>query len=75
MMFLSGVFFPIQQMPDYMQVVAKFLPLTYATTALRKVMVLGADVSAIWFELTVLLAFGTVLLAIAVPVFKKAMTR
>jgi ABC-2 type transport system permease protein len=39
MMFLSGVFFPLQQMPWYMQDIAHFLPLTYATTALRKVMV------------------------------------
>ena len=41
MMFLSGVFFPIQQMPWYMQDISKFLPLTYASQALRKVMVLG----------------------------------
>ncbi|MCK4444836.1 MAG: ABC transporter permease, partial [Thermoplasmata archaeon] len=47
MMFLSGVFFPIQQMPEFMQYIAWGLPLTYATSALRKVMVLGADVSAI----------------------------
>jgi ABC-2 type transport system permease protein len=75
MMFLSGVFFPIQQMPWFMQDVAQVLPLTYATTALRKVMVLGADVSAVWTEILILFAFGAVLLAVAVPMFRKAMTR
>ena len=75
MMFLSGVFFPLQQMPWYMQDIAHFLPLTYATTALRKVMVLGAGVSAITTELAILLAFGCVLLLVAVPMFKKAMSR
>jgi ABC-2 type transport system permease protein len=75
MMFLSGVFFPLQQMPWYMQGLAKFLPLTYATTALRKVMVLGADVSAVSTEVLILLAFGIVLLAIAVPMFRKAMSK
>ena len=75
MMFLSGVFFPLQQMPWYMQDVAHFLPLTYATTALRKVMVLGADISAITTELTILVVFGLVLLLISVPMFKKAMSR
>ena len=75
MMFLSGVFFPIQQMPWFMQDIAQVLPLTYATTALRKVMVLGADVSAVWTEILILFAFGAVLLAIAVPMFRKAMTR
>jgi ABC-2 type transport system permease protein len=75
MMFLSGVFFPLQQMPWYMQDIAHFLPLTYATTALRKVMVLGAGISAITTELTILVIFGLVLLLIAVPMFKKAMSQ
>jgi len=75
MMFLSGVFFPIQQMPWYMQSISKVLPLTYAATALRKVMVLGAGVSMITTELAVLIGFGVVMTAIAVPVFKRAMTR
>lgn len=75
MMFLSGVFFPIQQMPWYMQDIAHAFPLTYATTALRKVMVLGADISAISSELLFLIVFGVVLLLIAIPMFKKAMSR
>jgi ABC-2 type transport system permease protein len=75
MMFLSGVFFPIQQMPWYMQSISKVLPLTYAATALRKVMVLGAEVSMITNELAVLIGLGLVMTTIAVPVFKRAMTR
>lgn len=75
MMFLSGVFFPLQQMPWYMQGIAHFLPLTYATTALRKVMVLGADISAVSTEIMILVGFGLVLLLVAVPMFKKAMSK
>ena len=75
MMFLSGVFFPIQQMPWYMQTISSFLPLTYASQALRKVMVLGAGIPAISTELIILIAFGTVMTAIAVPVFRRMMTR
>jgi ABC-2 type transport system permease protein len=75
MMFLSGVFFPIQQMPSYMQVLANFLPLTYAASAMRKVMVLGAGVSAITPEVIILAVFGIVLLTVAVPMFKRAMNR
>ena len=75
MMFLSGVFFPIQQMPWYMQDISKFLPLTYATDALRKVMVLGAGVSDISTDLIILIAFGIVMIAIAVPLFQRMMTR
>jgi len=75
MMFLSGVFFPIQQMPWYMQSISKFLPLTYLSTALRKVMVLGAGISTITTELAVLIGFGIVMTTIAVPVFRRAMTK
>ena len=75
MMFLSGVFFPIQQMPWYMQDISKALPLTYASDALRKVMVLGAGVSQISTELIILVAFGVVMIAIALPVFRRMMTR
>jgi ABC-2 type transport system permease protein len=75
MMFLSGVFFPTQQMPWYMQGISKVLPLTYLADALRKVMVLGAGVPIITVELVVLIGFGVIMTTIAVPVFRRAMTR
>jgi len=75
MMFLSGVFFPIQQMPSFMQSLANILPLTYAADAMRKVMVLGADTQAIFADVIVLAVFGSVMLTIAVPLFKRAMSR
>lgn len=75
MMFLGGVFFPIQQMPWYMQDIAQFLPLTYASNALRKVMVLGAGIPQISTELIVLIGFGIVMIAIALPVFRRMMSR
>ena len=75
MMFLSGVFFPIEQMPWFMQSISKFLPLTYVADALRKVMVLGADIPSLTFELAILIVFGAIMISIAVPVFKRAMTQ
>jgi ABC-2 type transport system permease protein len=75
MMFLSGVFFPIEQMPWFMQAISRVLPLTYVADSLRKVMVLGTDIPMLTNELAILIGFGTVMIAIAVPVFKRAMTR
>jgi ABC-2 type transport system permease protein len=75
MMFLSGVFFPIQQMPWYMQDISKVLPLTYEAQALRQVMVLGAGIPDITTELIVLIVFGAIMMAIAVPLFRRLMTR
>ncbi len=39
MMFLSGSFWPLEQMPSYLQTVAKGLPLTYLNAGLRDTMV------------------------------------
>ena len=39
MMFLSGIFFPIEIMPDYIRPVVRAIPLTYLGDALRQVMV------------------------------------
>ncbi len=75
MLFLSGAFFPIQQMPKAMQDIAHLLPLTYAIEALRKVIILGAGVSSVTGELIILTVFGAVTLAIAVPLFRKMITR
>jgi ABC-2 type transport system permease protein len=75
MMFLTGVFFPIQQMPWFMQYISNILPLTYAVTAMRKVMILGAGIQDILPEVAILVVFGAVMLAIAIPVFRRAMTR
>jgi ABC-2 type transport system permease protein len=75
MMFLSGVFFPLQQMPQFMQVIAQFLPLTYAVSALRRVVVLGAGVPAISTDIIILFGFGIVLLSVALFSFERAMKR
>lgn len=39
--FLSGLLIPVEQLPDYLRPLASVLPLTYATEALRAVMIKG----------------------------------
>lgn len=39
MMFLSGIFFPVDMMPGFMQPVVKIIPLTYLADSLRQVMI------------------------------------
>ena len=47
MMFLSGAFFPLDSMPEYLQLVAKVLPLTYLNEGLRDTMVYSNNESAV----------------------------
>ena len=75
MMFLSGILFPIAQLPVAVQYIGKAFPLYYAADALRKVVILNASVSIIMPDLLVLLAYSVVTMAIAVPIFNRAMAR
>jgi ABC-2 type transport system permease protein len=72
MLFLSGAFFPLQQMPGFMQAISKCVPLTYEVEALRQVVVLGAGLGEVMRPLLILLGFGVVTLAISIPAFKRA---
>jgi ABC-2 type transport system permease protein len=74
MLFLSGAFFPTQQMPGFMQAISKCVPLTYEVQALRQVVVLGAGLGEVMKPLLILLGFGVVTLAISIPAFKRVMT-
>jgi ABC-2 type transport system permease protein len=74
MLFLSGAFFPTQQMPGFMQAISKCIPLTYEVQALRQVVVLGAGLSEVMKPVLILLGFGVVTLAISVPAFKRVIT-
>jgi ABC-2 type transport system permease protein len=75
MLFLSGALFPIQQMPTVMQWISRVLPLTYAVGALRKCIVLGTGITGMMPEVWVMLGFGVVFTAIAIPVFSRIITR
>lgn len=75
MIFLGGILYPLQQMPWYMQDISKFIPITYAADALRKIILLNAGIGDVLFQMIILVAFGVVTMAIAVPLFRKSMTR
>lgn len=75
MIFLGGIFYPLQQMPWFMQDISKFIPLTYAADAMRKIILLNAGIGDVLFQMLILVAFGVVTMAIAVPLFRKSMTR
>jgi len=70
MMFLSGVFFPLGSMPDWLQPLIRLMPLKYAVDALRQPMLYGHGLGAVWQDLLVLLAVFAVCLLFAVRFFR-----
>jgi ABC-2 type transport system permease protein len=70
MMFLSGIFFPIQAMPEFLQTIARLVPLTYLADALRQLMVGGAAFAPLWVCAAVLSGWLVVCFGIAARKFR-----
>jgi ABC-2 type transport system permease protein len=70
MMFLSGVFFPLGAMPDWMQPIIRLMPLKYGVDALREPMLYGHGFDAIAKDLGILLAIFAVAMLFAVRFFR-----
>jgi ABC-2 type transport system permease protein len=73
MMFLSGVFFPIETMPDWLQPISNLLPLTYFAEGLRDSMVYetGLFSSTLWFGIGVLVIWGAISFIIGSWLYKR----
>jgi ABC-2 type transport system permease protein len=56
--FLCGLLWPVEQMSDPLQWIAKFLPLTYAVDGLREIMLKGKGLLDVGFDLGILVAFA-----------------
>ncbi len=70
MMFLSGTFFPRFLMPEWLQTVSGFLPLTPFIDGVRMIMVEGKHLIDILPQVGMLAAWGIVIYFIAFKVFR-----
>ncbi len=66
---LGGVYFPLQILPDWVQIISRFIPFTYALEGLRQTVLNGQGVSRIGHQLLILAAFAVVLLPLSLAVF------
>lgn len=58
MMFLAGIFYPVQFAPAPLKVIARCLPLYYLGDGLREVMINSASLAGVWLDLLVLAGMG-----------------
>ncbi len=63
---VSGVFWPLEMMPATIRPLAYLSPLTYANTALRKVMLAGRGLGETTLEIAVLGAFAVAMLLLSI---------
>ncbi len=71
MIFLSGIFIPLKEMPSLLKPVALCLPLTYSVDALRHLTLGGGGDLNLYVDLAVLLGLSLALFTISMWIFKR----
>ncbi len=74
MMLLSGVFFPLSQLPEPVQALAQVLPLTHAV-AIARPLLLGQELTSVWLHIGVLAAIAVAAYAVAAHLTRKRLLR
>ncbi len=69
--FVSGVFFPIECMPDYVARVVRYFPLSFSVEALRDVVIRGFNINDVTPAILALALYSLVFFVAAVAMFKK----
>ena len=67
---LSGMIFPIENMPAILQWISNIIPARWFISAIRKVMIEGLDVSQVFKELAILAGMAVFLIVVSVKKFK-----
>jgi len=70
MLFLSGIFFPIEIMPTFMRPIVNAMPLTYLGDAFRQIMVQGTPLYPMWLDVAVLGAWMVICVTLAIRLFQ-----
>ena len=70
MLFLSGIFFSMENAPAWLRPITNVLPLAYLVDALREPISFGNGLSAIWLDLGALLLTFALAMAIAIRFFR-----
>jgi ABC-2 type transport system permease protein len=73
MIYLSGLVFPIANMPEVFQYASYAIPVRYYANVLRGVFLRGSGLDVLWPEAVILTAMGTMLLVTASLRFRKSL--
>jgi ABC-2 type transport system permease protein len=73
MLYLSGFIFPIENMPAVIQPITYLIPLTYFITIVRGIFLKGVGVAVLWPQILALLAWGLIIVGLAVARSRKTL--
>jgi ABC-2 type transport system permease protein len=69
LLLVSGVYYPVKVLPDWMQVIAQYSPVTYALEGSRAALQDGVGLSQLWSSIWPLLVMGAVFVPMGLFVF------
>jgi len=72
---VGGMMYPVSVLPDWLQRVARLVPVTYSLEGMRRALLGGASCAALWPSLRALLIFAVILLPLSFAVFSWALRR
>jgi len=75
MMFASNAFFPTKFMPDWLQTIAKFNPLTYTTDAVRQLLIFNTDYAQLALDFTYVGIFAVIVATIGIVLSWRFLTK
>ncbi len=69
--FFTGMYFPIDYLPTYMQQIGRMIPMTYAAQALRDIMIRNATLSDLFLPMATLSMSAIILYGIGVLLYRR----
>jgi ABC-2 type transport system permease protein len=68
---ISGVYYPVSVLPEWMQWLSRISPATYALRGIRRALLDGAGVASVWQDIWPLIIIGAVAMPLGLWVFKR----
>ena len=73
MIYLSGLIFPVENMPEVIQKATVVIPLKYYAHIIRGIFLKGTGIETLWPDAVALVVIGTTVLVLAASRFRKSL--
>jgi len=69
--FFTGMYFPMEYLPTYLQQIGRVIPMTYAAQAIRDIMIRNATLGGLFQPLATLAGSAVILFAVGILLYKR----
>lgn len=65
-MILSGILSPLETLPEFLQPISRFIPLTYAKHAMKGILLRGLNIFDVWLDLLIIVIYSLIMLGLGI---------